>query len=131
MDSEKNKPKGAKSHNSPLLTAIIAGTIALLSNTILTYLNGNNQIKLEEKKFETQLILSAVSGDSIPENREKLKFLLYMGLITDEDSILHRALADTSFKPVFEGKTLNLSSEELKAIMETEANFMDFKKQLK
>jgi hypothetical protein len=69
----------------PLLTAIVAGLIALLSNIYATYLNSDNQIQLERQRLKANLILEAVKTGDREKAVKNLSFFLEAGFIEDKD----------------------------------------------
>lgn len=86
---------------NPILVGIIVAIIGLFSNAIVSYLNGLNQIRHLNKQLENQLIIRAVSSDSVNINKNNLEFLLNVGLIDDSNNKIRKVIEDPESKPQF------------------------------
>lgn len=72
---------------SPLVVAIMAGSIAVLGNALLTMTNGKLQRDLEDQKSEQTRILEMIKTGDPDKAAENLKFLLDAGLISKAETI--------------------------------------------
>lgn len=70
---------------SPLLTTIIAIASAVLGTIIGAGIQGIFNLKLEQKKLESNLILKAIQTGDQNESAQNLLFLAEIGLISDYD----------------------------------------------
>jgi hypothetical protein len=66
-----------------ILTSIIAALIAFVSSIVVTYIQQNNNLKVEEKKHESSLIDKAINGGDLETTKKLFKFYLDTGLLTD------------------------------------------------
>ena len=65
--------------------SVITGIFALLGTLAGTLVKGYLDIKLEEQKFRSSLIMRALEGNEVAERRDSLKFLVETNLIDDEN----------------------------------------------
>lgn len=86
---------------NPILLGIIGAIVGLLSNALVSYLNGINQIKHARHILQHELILDAVKSDSIQKNKENLEFILSAGLIPDYDDEIKQIINDPKYNPKF------------------------------
>jgi hypothetical protein len=70
---------------SPLTPIIFSALFAILGTILGAWMQGKSNLKLEERKYESTLILKMVETDSKGQAIENLGFLLDMGLIKNED----------------------------------------------
>lgn len=68
-----------------LLSALLGGLIAGFSLFAATCWQGQNNLALEKKKLESQLIIQAVATGNEEQAVKNLSFLLNAGLIKDDD----------------------------------------------
>lgn len=99
--------------NNPLVIAVVGATLAFLSTTLVSYLNGqqqvaleahraNNQIALEQVKAESDRILEVIKSTDPQAVRTNLRFLLDTGLIRSPElrNNLEEFLEKTSIENV-------------------------------
>ncbi len=77
---------------SPLAATIMAALFGLLGTWIGAYVQGRANIKLEEKRLESSLILKAVETADRKEAKNNLIFFINAGFIEDPDSLIRNAL---------------------------------------
>jgi hypothetical protein len=80
-----NELKEAKTNNyiAPILTAIIAGILALTGSALGTYVQGKSNVGLERMKFEFTLVQKALEVETQEEAARKLAFLVKAGFLSD------------------------------------------------
>lgn len=66
---------------NPIVVSIVS---ALLGGVLVAFINGQTNIKLEEKKLQTQLIVQAVKTGDKKQATNNLKFLVAAGLLSDQ-----------------------------------------------
>jgi hypothetical protein len=74
--------------NNPMILAITAGFITLISGIVTTYYKNEADRALERQKFESELVLKAISTGDKRKAAEMLKFLVQIGYIKDESGQL-------------------------------------------
>jgi hypothetical protein len=108
----------------PIITAIVAGLIALLTNIYATYLNGQNQLVLEKQRFRANLIVESVKTGDRGKAIENLKFFMDAGFLDDPDGRL-TTLITSNRSPVlptdFEElrKTMDENNKKAKEIIDS------------
>jgi hypothetical protein len=83
---------------------LIAASLSVLGSLIAHFIQRNNQIELERKKFESELIVTAVKTNDAKACRDNLKFLIQLGLIQQTSVKLNELLADSTM-PIFQLKS--------------------------
>jgi len=66
-----------------VITGIVAALIAFLGNVIVTYVQARNQLELESRKHEWDLISKAITTD-LESTANTLEFYVQAGLVRDE-----------------------------------------------
>lgn len=83
----RRKAEASQWHN-PLAMAIFAATITLVSNSVLTYLNGQQTLKLESNKAEFSRIADMLRTGGDPDKAAALlTFLVDVKLLKDPDVV--------------------------------------------
>ena len=75
--------------------AVVVAIIGFLGSFIASYIKGWSDLELTRRKYDSDLVLKAVTTDP-KQSRENLKFLLEAGLLKDADGRLAKAVADPS-----------------------------------
>jgi hypothetical protein len=104
----------------PILTAIIAGLIALLSNIYSTYLSSNNQLELEKQRLKANLILESVKTGDKDKAVDNLRFFIEAGFIEDPDGKIASLVAERTL-PVLPAAFADLH----KQFEESHQNFIE------
>ncbi len=77
---------------------IIAAAFTLFGGAIgafiTAYVNGRENIQLEQQKLETTLILNATKSDSLNDRINNLKFLVKAGLINDREGKIEKLIKE-------------------------------------
>lgn len=73
---------------SPLFTLILSAIFGLIGTAYGAYIQGNANLDLEQKKFESQLVLQMIDSESQEQSAQNLKFLVDAGLIQDEEGLI-------------------------------------------
>lgn len=105
----KRKEFAAAGWRNPLVVAIMAATLAAVSNAAISVLNGIAQRDLEDQKSEQTRILEMIKTGSPDKAAENLDFLLQAGLISDEALVGKLRAFLTARKPG-SGPTLPVAS---------------------
>jgi hypothetical protein len=79
----KEKEQSTSQWQNPLILAIITAALAIVGNTVVAFINGRQQRRLEAEKSEQQRILEMIKTGNADKAAENLKFLLAAGLISD------------------------------------------------
>jgi hypothetical protein len=66
-----------------VITGIVAALIAFLGNVVVTYVQARNQLELESRKHEWDLVSKAITPD-LESTTKMLKFYLRTGLVHDD-----------------------------------------------
>jgi hypothetical protein len=80
LETNRKKPSGS----SPLTVAIITGIIGLIGIGIANYLQSMANLRLEQEKAESALILKAIETGDREVAAKNLAFLVQIGLIQDK-----------------------------------------------
>lgn len=72
---------------------VIVSVVGFLGSFVASYVKGWADIELTRQKYDSDLVLKAVTNDP-KQSRENLRFLLEAGLIKDSDGRLSKALED-------------------------------------
>lgn len=101
--------KEAKTNNyiAPILTAIIAGILALTGSTLGTYIQGKSNVGLERMKFEFTLVQKALEVETQEEATRKLEFLVKAGFLSDDEGKILSATRETLPIVPLEKRTLD------------------------
>jgi len=79
-----------------VLPTILAALLGLAGTAYVAYRQGATSLELEQRKFETSLILKAVETGNQQEARQNLLFFLEMGLITDRGGQMQKKLKENA-----------------------------------
>lgn len=107
LELRRAEEQRAKWH-SPLLLAVIAAIIGLLSNAAVAWLNGSSQRELEDKKAEAARIIEALKTGDPDVAAENLKLLVEAGLVRESAGQIRTYLQN---RKVGEGARLPAVSE--------------------
>jgi len=78
----KAEEQRSKKYSSPLMLSILAGFISIMTGIITKYTENLNNIKLEEKKFQSSLLLKATEAKNYDDFSNMLITLQENGLLT-------------------------------------------------
>lgn len=92
--------EGRKDHSIAIITTVLAALLALLANIVTSYLNTRSSLELEQRKFESSLVLKAVETGDRQEAGDMLQFLVKTGFLKDEGGRI-AGLAERGEIPVF------------------------------
>jgi hypothetical protein len=81
----KENEQASSKWRSPLVVAILAATAAAVGNSVVTVLNGGQQVRLENSKAESTRILEMIKTGDPEAAARNLDFLLNSGLVSDPD----------------------------------------------
>ncbi len=95
------KEKELKKRN-PILIGIVVAIIGLFSNSLVSFINGRNQIQHTKQLLENQLIINALNSNDIEQNKENLKLLTELEFITYKKEVIQKVLKDTAFSPILD-----------------------------
>jgi hypothetical protein len=98
MLEEKKEPVKEKKTINPVYAAIMVAIIGFIGTTVATIINNNNQNKLEQQKFESDLIKKSLEEETQEDKILSLKLLTTLHLIKDSEvkNALDSFLRDTS-----------------------------------
>jgi hypothetical protein len=96
---------------NPLALGIIAAVIGLIGNSVVTFLQGQQDIDLKERefqntvdiearKFKSSLFIEAIKTGNLESASRTLQFLLGLGFIDDPTRTIKASLEDPSKIPV-------------------------------
>lgn len=101
----REKDSAAARWPSPLVVAIFAAAVAAVGNAGVAYLNGSQQLAVENGKAESARILEMIRTGDSDAAAHNLDFLLKAGLITDPDR-MERVAAFLKTRPAGTGPAL-------------------------
>jgi hypothetical protein len=107
-EAEENKIRREKHRRvsfSPKVTTIIATITAILGGLIGSIIQGHFNLKLEDEKRESSLILAAIETGSIEDSRRNLLFLVDIGFLEDETGNIKSLRDNPENTPVLPPKT--------------------------
>lgn len=83
---------------SPLFPIFLSAFFAILGTAIGAYMQGRSNLVLEQQKYESSLILKMVEVNNTHQAMTNLAFICNLGLIKNDELILHvrRALLDST-----------------------------------
>lgn len=84
----KAEEQRSKKYSSPLILSILAGFISIMTGIITKYTENLNNLKLEEKKFQSSLLLKATEAKNYDDFSNMLVTLQENGLLNIPDSKL-------------------------------------------
>ena len=71
--------------NTGIWGILVTGVLALLGTSVGSTLKGYWDIQLEEKEFQSQLIMKALESSEVQERQEFLQFLIDTNLVDDKE----------------------------------------------
>lgn len=95
---EAEKPD--KGHFTAIISATVAALLTFMASVVTSFMNNNNQISLEERKFESNLILKAIELGDVNESSQMLNFYIESGLISDKAGSIKSAIESKNI-PIF------------------------------
>lgn len=88
--------------NSPLMPILLSAIFAILGTGLGAWLQGRSNLELEQKKFESSLIINMLEKADNQESAAKnLNFLVKAGLISDNDGKIADLVKNPSEIPSF------------------------------
>lgn len=95
---EKKEPEKEKKTINPVYATVVVAIIGFLGTTIATIINNSNQHKLEQRKFESELIKKSLEEKTQDDKIKALKLLSTLHLINDNQirNALDSFLRDTT-----------------------------------
>lgn len=81
-------------HFIAVIGTVIGALLAFSANVITTFMNNRASIQLEERKFESTLIVEATQSGSVEKAAAMLKFYVDSGLIEDRSGEIRKAVKE-------------------------------------
>jgi hypothetical protein len=83
----KEREQASSKWRNPLVVAILAATAAAAGNAVVAWINGGEQVALEDSKAESTRILEMTKTGDPETAARNLDFLLHSGLIANPDRV--------------------------------------------
>jgi hypothetical protein len=115
----RERPNKGRISFTPTTAALLVALLGIFGTLLGSFLQGRSNLALEQRKFESDIILKAATSDNIEQNKKNLKFLLDAGFIHDNEQKLRRIITDSVFTLKIQdqqstGAKLPLSPEQTK-----------------